>query len=79
MFSVELRKIYVKKGFLADVESTLTQLKQNGGNINSRDEFDLPPLHIATWRNHLPIARGLITAGADPNARVSYSSLLLFL
>lgn len=62
--------LVVREGSLADVESALTQLKKNGGNINSRNAFGLTLLHIATWRNHIPIVRRLLAAGADPDARV---------
>uniref|UniRef100_A0A803MWB3 RCC1-like domain-containing protein n=1 Tax=Chenopodium quinoa TaxID=63459 RepID=A0A803MWB3_CHEQI len=61
--------LIVKEGCLADVELALTQLKKNGGNINLRNAFGLTPLHIATWRNHIPIVRRLLAAGADPDAR----------
>lgn len=54
---------------MVDVDSALVSLKKNGGNINSRNTFGLTPLHIATWRNHIPIIRRLLAAGADPNAR----------
>ncbi|KAF3441247.1 hypothetical protein FNV43_RR15160 [Rhamnella rubrinervis] len=59
----------VREGSLGDVDSALALLKKNGGNINSRNMFGLTPLHIATWRNHIPIVRRLLAAGADPNAR----------
>ncbi|XP_057984022.1 uncharacterized protein LOC131168537 isoform X1 [Malania oleifera] len=61
--------LVVREGSLADVESALVLLKKNGGNINSRNMFGLTPLHIATWRNHVPIVRRLLAAGADPDAR----------
>ncbi|KAJ7971917.1 ankyrin repeat family protein / regulator of chromosome condensation (RCC1) family protein [Quillaja saponaria] len=61
--------IVVRDGSLTDVESALAFLKKNGGNINSRNTFGLTPLHIATWRNHIPIVRRLLDAGADPDAR----------
>lgn len=61
--------VLVSKGTLADIELALAQLKKNGGNINSRNAFGLTPLHIATWRNHIPIVRRLLAAGADPDAR----------
>lgn len=54
---------------MADVDNILALLKKNGGNVNARDRFGLTPLHIATWRNHVPIVRRLLDAGADPNAR----------
>lgn len=59
----------VREGSLADVDSALALLKKNGGNINARNAFGLTALHIATWRNHVPIVRRLLTAGADPDAR----------
>ncbi|KAF3614707.1 hypothetical protein FXO38_35500 [Capsicum annuum] len=59
----------VRDGSVADVDSSLAFLKKNGGNINFRNAFGLTPLHIATWRNHIPIVKRLLAAGADPNVR----------
>ncbi|KAJ6434111.1 hypothetical protein OIU84_017757 [Salix udensis] len=59
----------VREGSLADVDLALALLKKNGGNINARNVFGLTPLHIATWRNHFPIVKRLLLAGADPDAR----------
>lgn len=59
----------VQDGSVADVDSSLAILKKSGGNINYRNDFGLTPLHIATWRNHIPIVKRLLAAGADPNAR----------
>ncbi|KAK9290069.1 hypothetical protein L1049_008233 [Liquidambar formosana] len=61
--------VIVREGSLADVDSVLALVKKNGGNINSRNMFGLTPLHIATWRNHIPIIRRLLAAGADPDGR----------
>lgn len=61
--------LLVRLGTVSEVESALLFLKKNGGNINARNSFGLTPLHIAAWRNHIPIVRRLIAAGADPNAR----------
>ncbi|KAK1582730.1 hypothetical protein Q3G72_017710 [Acer saccharum] len=61
--------VVVREGSLADVDSALVLLKKNGVSINSRNMFGLTPLHIATWRNHVPIVRRLLAAGADPDAR----------
>lgn len=63
----------VQGGSVVDVDSALVLLKKNGGNINSRNAFGLTALHIATWRNHIPIIKRLLAAGADPNARVRLS------
>ncbi|XP_062113478.1 uncharacterized protein LOC133824571 isoform X2 [Humulus lupulus] len=59
----------VQEGSLADVDSALALVKKNGVNINARSVFGLTPLHIATWRNHIPIVKRLIEAGADSDAR----------
>lgn len=59
-----------KQGSIAEVESALALLKKSGGNIDGRNVFGLSALHLATWRNHLPIVRRLLDAGADPDARV---------
>nr|CAB3452005.1 unnamed protein product [Digitaria exilis] len=58
-----------KQGSIAEVESALALLKKSGGNIDGRNAFGLSALHLATWRNHLPIVRRILDAGADPDAR----------
>lgn len=67
-----------KQGSLSEFESALAALKKGGVNIDSRDAFGLTPLHIATWRNHLPLVRRLLEAGADPDARVFYACKFYF-
>lgn len=64
--------LVIREGSVVDVDASLALLKKNGGNINTRNAFGLTLLHIATWRNHVPIVRRLLEAGADPNARVCY-------
>jgi ankyrin repeat protein len=59
-----------KQGSIAEVESALVLLKKSGASIDGRNAFGLNALHLATWRNHLPIVRRLLDAGADPDARV---------
>lgn len=61
--------LLAREGSVSDVESALALLKKNCGNINARNAFGVTPLHVATWRNHIPIVRRLLAAGADPNAR----------
>ena len=68
----------VREGSLSDVDSALVMLQKNGGNINARNLFGLTPLHIATWRNHIPVVRRLLEAGADPNARVFFFPLIFY-
>ncbi|KAK1310145.1 Ultraviolet-B receptor UVR8 [Acorus calamus] len=58
-----------REGSVSELESALSLLKKNGGNIDSKNAVGLTPLHIATWRNHVPIVRRLLAAGADPDAR----------
>lgn len=70
--------LVVREGSVSDVDLALLMLKKNGGNINARNLFGLTPLHIATWRNHIPVVRRLLEAGADPNARVHFFNSLLF-
>ena len=65
--------LVAREGSLSDVDLALAWLKKSGGNVNARNSFGLTPLHIATWRNHVPIVRRLLAAGADPNARVCLS------
>lgn len=62
--------LFSKQGSIAEVESALALLKKSGGSIDGRNTFGLSALHLATWRNHLPIVRRLLDAGADPDARV---------
>lgn len=61
--------LVIKQGSLSEVDSALAALKKGGLNVDARNAFGLTPLHIATWRNHLPIVRRLLAAGADPDAR----------
>ncbi|KAF4368552.1 hypothetical protein F8388_018676 [Cannabis sativa] len=63
----------VEEGSLADVDTALALMKKNGVNINARSVFGLTPLHIATWRNHIPIVKRLLAAGADSDARISFA------
>ncbi|XP_073309089.1 uncharacterized protein [Primulina huaijiensis] len=61
--------LVTREGSVSDLDLALSLLKKNGANVNARNSFGLTPLHIATWRNHIPIVRRLLEAGADPNAR----------
>lgn len=65
-----------KQGSVVELDLALVSLKKNGGNIDARNAFGLTPLHIATWRNHVPIVKRLLAAGADPDSRVCYSSFV---
>ena len=38
-------------------------------NIDSRNVFGVTPLHIAKWRNHVPIVKRQFVDGADYDAR----------
>ncbi|URE36853.1 Regulator of chromosome condensation (RCC1) repeat [Musa troglodytarum] len=58
-----------KQGSVVELDLALLSLKKNGGNIDARNAFGLTPLHIATWRNHVPIVKRLLAAGADPDSR----------
>ncbi|KAG2273197.1 hypothetical protein Bca52824_067752 [Brassica carinata] len=61
--------VAIREGSLVDVESALNVLKKSSGILNLRNACGLTPLHIAIWRNHIPIVRRLLAAGADPDAR----------
>lgn len=68
-----------KQGSFSEFESALAAFKKAGIGIDARNAFGLTPLHIATWRNHLPIVRRLLEAGADPDARVFYTYITYFI
>lgn len=61
----------VRSGTVQDVEHALTLLKRSNVNIDARNVYGSTVLHIAAWRNHIPIVRRLLAAGANPDARVS--------
>ncbi|KAJ0237148.1 Ankyrin repeat family protein / regulator of chromosome condensation [Hirschfeldia incana] len=61
--------VAIREGSLVDVESALNILKKNCGILNLRNACGLTPLHVAIWRNHIPIVKRLLAAGADPDAR----------
>lgn len=58
-----------REGTLPELDAALLLLKKNGGNLDARNAFGLTPLHIAIWRNHVPMVQRLLAAGADPDAR----------
>lgn len=64
--------VAIREGSLVDVESALNVLKKSGGILNLRNPCGLTPLHVAVWRNHIPIVRRLLATGADPDARVRH-------
>ncbi|KAH9323751.1 hypothetical protein KI387_018390, partial [Taxus chinensis] len=69
--SIQLQDLWsaIRDGSIPDVELALLALKRNGGNVDARNTFGSTALHIAVWRNHVPMVRRLLAAGADPNAR----------
>lgn len=60
-----------RNGSIQDVDLALALLKKNNGNVDARSVLGSTALHIAVWRNHIPIVRRLLAAGANPDARVS--------
>eukprot|EP00249_Psilotum_nudum_P024626 c29240_g3_i1 orf=961-3504(+) len=58
-----------RSGTVHDVEAALILLKRNNGNVDARNAFGSTALHIAVWRNHVPIVRSLLAAGANPDVR----------
>eukprot|EP00252_Welwitschia_mirabilis_P019140 TRINITY_DN4353_c0_g1_i1.p1 TRINITY_DN4353_c0_g1~~TRINITY_DN4353_c0_g1_i1.p1 ORF type:complete len:1124 (+),score=296.88 TRINITY_DN4353_c0_g1_i1:577-3948(+) len=58
-----------REGSIQDVEAALLKLKKTNGNVDSKNAFGLTALHIAVWRNHVPIVRRLLAAGADSNIK----------
>ena len=59
-----------REGSVNELDLALAFLKKNGGNVDTKNALGLTALHIATWRNHLPIVKRLLSAGADPDIRV---------
>lgn len=59
-----------RDGSVLDVDCAIALVKKTNGNVDARNAFGSSALHIAVWRNHVPIVRRLIAAGADPDARV---------
>ncbi|KAJ7539741.1 hypothetical protein O6H91_11G107500 [Diphasiastrum complanatum] len=56
-------------GSLYDVDIALALLKKSNSSIDAKNAFGSTALHIATWRNHVPIVRKLLSAGADLDIR----------
>ncbi|XP_020579736.1 uncharacterized protein LOC110024230 isoform X2 [Phalaenopsis equestris] len=69
--SISLKDLWLasRHGSVAEVDAALLALKKNGGNVDLRNASGVTPLHIAIWRNHVPIVKRLLAAGADPDAR----------
>jgi hypothetical protein len=61
-------------GSIYDVDVALLLLKKSNGNIDARNVFGSTALHNAVWRNHIPIIRRLLAAGANPDVRVFCST-----
>lgn len=40
-----------------------------GADVDRKNWKGRTPLHVAAWHGHTDVARALLTAGADPNAR----------
>lgn len=47
----------VRNGSVQDVELALASMKKCNGNVDARSVFGSTALHIAVWRNHIPIVR----------------------
>lgn len=59
----------VRNGSPGDVDAALVVLKKNNGNIDARSSFGSTALHLAVWKNHIPIVRRLLAGGANPDIR----------
>jgi hypothetical protein len=68
----------VQSGTAVDVDAALASLKKNNGSVDVRNAFGSTALHIAVWRNHIPIMRRLLAAGADTDIRVSSPEFIYF-
>ena len=70
--SISLQDLWssTREGLIPGVDSALVTLKRSGGNIDAHNAFGSIALHIAVWRNHVPIVRRLLAARDDPNVRV---------
>ena len=47
----------------------IKKLLAKGEDINARDKFGRPALHLALWKKHIDAARLLVNQGADVNAQ----------
>ena len=60
----------VRKGSVKEVDAALVGVKK-GGTVDARTPVGCTALHLAVWRNHIPIIHRLLVAGADPDTRVT--------
>ena len=51
------------------ITATIDALRRGGCDVNARDELGSTPLHVASERGHVTLARALLRRGADASAK----------
>ena len=65
----ELEKKMIKAAKKGDVAAVQHLLGIDKALVDARDKDDSTPLHCAAWKGHAAVAKVLLRAGADVNAR----------
>ena len=63
----------VHNGALREVKASLLMLKGEGIQVDGKNFFGTTALHLAVWKNNIPMVQMLLEAGADPEIKVRLS------
>jgi ankyrin repeat protein len=65
----ELEKQMIKAAKKGDVAAVKRLLGIDAALVGARDKDGATPLHCAAWKGHAAVAKALLDAGADANAK----------